>query len=126
MSLSKPSVILVTTLITSIYSGATAQQFCRPRIAVTDARLSMPEAHQRAWTAQVDIDASPCSTSRGRFDIIFQREKENGPDVEFVEPFEWQTGPQQTGRIEISVDFWIDESVQSYVIGTISPCPCRK
>ena len=98
---------------------ATAQRFkCTP--------LQLRRVCDGTRTAKVDIDALRCATTRGRFEIIFQREKENGPDLEFIEQFEWQTGSLQTGHIDVSVDFWIDEAVQSYAIGATARCPCRQ
>jgi hypothetical protein len=75
---------------------------------------------QRVWTARVDVDASRCATSSGRFDINFIRLKETAPDLPFTEQFTWRPG-----EIEVSVNFWTDEAVLEYLIGTIAACPCR-
>ncbi len=126
MHLAMLSTLLAAAAVILTCGHGTAEQICQPRLNVSNARLSSPEGLQRTWTAKVNIDALRCATTRGRFEIIFQREKENGPDLEFIEQFEWQTGSLQTGHIDVSVDFWIDEAVQSYAIGATARCPCRQ
>jgi hypothetical protein len=80
------------------------ERVCRPRLTTADARLTLPEGLQHTWSARVDVNLSRCSATRGHFGIIFQREKGNVSDLEFVERFERHTGPQRTGRMDVSVD----------------------
>ena len=56
----------------------------------------------------------------GRFEILFTRLKENGPEIDFAEPFVWKPG-----AVDVSVDFWADEAVEGYRLGSITACPCR-
>jgi hypothetical protein len=66
------------------------------------------------------VDASRCASSSGRFEILLTREKENGVEVDFTEPFEWRSG-----AVEVSVDFWADEAVEGYRPTAIADCPCQ-
>jgi hypothetical protein len=105
-----------------------AATVCKPKLSVKQARLSDREDapnSQRKWTAIIDVDASRCATSSGRFTIHIVREKENAPELEFSEQSTWQTGPTQVGQIEIAVDFWRDEAVLAYFVGPVGRCPCR-
>ena len=126
MRLTMLSTFFAAAAVISTFGHGTAKPICQPRLNVSNARLSAPEGLQRTWTAKVDIDALRCATTRGRFEIIFQREKETAQTWSSFEQFEWQTGSLQTGHIDVSVDFWIDEAVQSYAIGATARCPCRQ
>ncbi len=66
------------------------------------------------------VDASRCATVTGLFALGFVRLAENGPDLEFAEPFFWQ--PEQT---KVRVEFWADEAVHKYWISDVATCPCR-
>lgn len=68
---------------------------------------------------------APGGLSSGRFHIYFVREKENAPELVFGEAFTWQTDASRRGRIEVSVDFWIDEAVLHYSAPYAERCPCR-
>ena len=125
MRLPLPSTFLAAGIVALTTGDLIAEQICRSRLAIKQVRLSELQELERKWTAWLDVDASRCTTSRGRFEIIFAREKENAPELEFTEPFTWQTGTQQTGQIEVSIDFWIDEAVRHYAVGSIATCPCR-
>jgi hypothetical protein len=48
----------------------------------------------------------------------FRGLKEMAPDLLFSEEFTWSPG-----RIEISMDFWLDEAVLEYWIGHVPICP---
>src|SRR5689334_8458939 len=88
---------------------AAGEQGCWPALAVTEMQFSAmrPPALERKWTAVVAVDASRCApNSRGRSEIVFQRLKEVGPDLEFREQFTW-LAPSVT----VAVDFSADESV---------------
>jgi hypothetical protein len=102
---------------------ATGPQVCRPALTVSDVTFSamQPPSMQRTWTAIVSVDASQCATTAGNFEIGFSRLKENGPEVDFREQFTWQ--PRS---VNVSVDFWADEAVETYWLNTIAACPCRK
>jgi hypothetical protein len=102
---------------------AAGQPVCKPVIAVKDVRFSamQPPTMERRWTAVVSVDASHCATTAGRFELGFSRLKENGPEVDFREPFTWHAPVTK-----VSVDFWADEAVESYWLSDVAPCPCRK
>ena len=77
-----------------------AGQLCRPALSFKEIGFSEVRNLQRMWSAVLAVDASRCTTSSGRFEVVFTREKENAPDLAFVEEFTWNPG-----RIEISLDF---------------------
>jgi hypothetical protein len=56
----------------------------------------------------------------GTLRILFSRLKENATEIEFSEPFVWKPG-----SMEVSVNFWADEAVESYWLHSIAACPCR-
>jgi hypothetical protein len=103
-------------------SQAMAAPACKPVLAVTEVRFSEIhlETMLRKWTATVSVDSSRCATQSGRFEILFTRLKENGPEIDFIEPFVWKPG-----IVDVSVDFWADEAVEGYRLGGIATCPCR-
>ena len=72
---------------------------------------------QRWWTS-THRAARPWTG--GLFALGFVRLAENGPDLEFAEPFFWQ--PEQT---KVRVEFWVDEAVDKYWISDVAACPCR-
>ena len=72
------------------------------------------------------VDASRCAATSGSFEIHFVREKENAPELEFVERFTWQIGETRSGQIEVSLDFWHDEAVLRYGLGSVAACACRQ
>jgi hypothetical protein len=102
---------------------AAGPQVCRPALAVSDVRFSemLPPTMERKWTAVVSVDASQCATAVGYFELGFSRLKENGPEIDFREPFTWQAP-----SVKVSVDFWVDEAVESYWLNNVAPCPCRR
>ena len=102
---------------------AAGPQVCRPALTVSDVKFSamQPPTMGRTWTALVSVDASHCATTVGHFEIGFSRLKENGPEVDFREQFSWQ--PRV---VNVSVDFWADEAVESYWLNAIAACPCRR
>ena len=107
-----------------LMSGAQAaeQRTCRPALAFKEVRFSevQPKTMERKWTAVLSVDASRCATTSGRFGIVFSRQKENGPEIEFQEQFTWKPA-----LVEVSVDFWADEAVEGYWLHNVVPCPCR-
>ena len=101
---------------------ATEPQTCRPGLAFKEVRFSemQPPTLERKWTAVLSVDASRCTTTSGRFGIVFSRLMENGPDIEFQERFMWKPD-----LVEVSVDFWADEAVGGYWLYNVAPCLCR-
>jgi hypothetical protein len=94
---------------------------CKPIITLKSAQISEPRGMTRGWTAILYINAFFCATSFGRFEVDFIREKENAPDMQFTEQFEWRPG-----ETAISIELWRDETVSAYRVGFIAPCACRE
>ena len=68
----------------------------------------------------VAVDAAHCAAkATGTFEIVFVREKETGPDLEFRERFVWRAP-----SVKVQVDFAADEAVQSYRIDNVTACDC--
>ena len=100
-----------------------SQPICRPTLAFTEAHyapMKLPRL-ERTWTAAFTVDASHCASDSGSFSIQFMLWKENAPDAEFVETFQWK--PELN---VISKELWVDEAVGAYRVSEIEPCPCRK
>ena len=115
------SVLMAALLVFAQGVQATAQPVCKPVMTIRDANFSEPINLKRYWTAVVHVDASRCATvTGGLFALGFVRLAENGPDLEFAEPFFWQ--PEQT---KVRVEFWVDEAVHKYWISDVAACPCR-
>ncbi len=95
------------------------EQSCKPHLWVEDARLSDAQDLRRTWTATLRADTSRCAAPSGDVHIRFTRLKENAPDLTFSQPFTWTRE-----RTDISLEFWADEAVLDYSIGTIVPCQC--
>src|ERR1700739_2668390 len=63
---------------------------CAPRLAISDVHFSEMQQPtlSRTWTAVVAVDTSYCAAKgRGTFEILFVRESETAPDLEFRERF---------------------------------------
>ena len=109
-----------------ILMGATeswSQPICKPTLAFTEAHyapMKLPKL-ERTWTVAFTVDASRCATDSGSFSIEFTLWKENAPDTEFVETFQWKPDLNV-----ISKEFWVDEAVGAYSVSEIAPCPCGK
>jgi hypothetical protein len=99
---------------------ATAETLCRPQIALGNVQFSDVVNLRRYWTASISIDASACAASSSFFLLGFRRQSENAPDLDFTEPFIWQSR-----GVNVRVEFWADEAVGPYWIADIAPCPCR-
>ncbi len=118
-----PRAVLAATIgvaaVTQAGAGAPA---CKPALAFTEVRFSemQPPTMERTWSATLSVEASRCATTSGRFEIMFTRQKENGLEVDFVEPFMWKPG-----RVDVSVMFWADEAVEGYRLTSLAECPCR-
>jgi hypothetical protein len=101
----------------------TAQNLCRPALAINEALLSPIERPnlQRKWSAIVTADTSECAVnSGGFFDIVFTRLSENAPDLDFRQRFVWSPF-----SMKVTMDFAADEAVGQYRIENITPCICR-
>ena len=101
---------------------AMEQDTCRPTLAISDVHFTemQPPRLSRTWSAVVSVDASHCAAkATGTFEIVFVREKETGPDLEFRERFVWHAP-----SVKVQVDFAADEAVQSYRIDTVTACDC--
>jgi hypothetical protein len=99
-------------------SGST----CRPTLAISDVHFTemQPPTWSRTWSAVVSVDAAQCTAkATGTFEIVFVREKETGPDLEFRERFVWRAP-----SVKVQVDFAADEAVQSYRIDNVTACDC--
>jgi hypothetical protein len=95
---------------------------CRPTLAISDVHFTemQPPTLSRTWSAVVAVDAAHCATNAtGTFEIVFVREKETGPDLEFRERFVWRAS-----SVKVQVNFAADEAVQSYRIDNVTACDC--
>ena len=107
-----------------IFLAATAswaEPICKPTIAFIEARyaaMKLPKL-ERTWTLAFSVDASRCATSSGSFSILFRVWKENAPDTEYAESFQWVSGLNV-----IAKEFWADEAVGAYTVTDIAPCRC--
>ena len=98
-----------------------SQPICRPTLAFTEAHyapMKLPKL-ERTWTVAFTADASRCAPQSGTFSMLFTVWKENAPDIEFVETFQWVPDLNV-----ISKEFWIDEAVGAYKVNDITPCTC--
>ena len=102
---------------------AFSQQTCKPGLAITEVHFSEMQQPtlERKWTAVVTVDASRCAANSGKFEIGFERLKENGPDVDFWEQFGWVQP-----AVKVFLNFWADETVAHYWIDKVEPCSCAR
>jgi hypothetical protein len=114
--------LLACTIGLATITQAAAGSACKPALAFKEVRFSKmrPPTMERRWTAVLSVDASRCATTSGRFEILFSRLKEAGPEIDFVEKFTWKPD-----LVEVSVDFWADEAVERYWLNPVAACPCR-
>jgi ABC-type proline/glycine betaine transport system substrate-binding protein len=120
MDRSRLAAILAGLVIVSGVTQAIGKGACRPDVTIKNIRFSEVGSSTRVWTALLNVDASRCAASSGRFEVILNRLKDNAPDLTFSEWFPWRPG-----ETEVSLSFWEDESVLDYSIGAIAPCACR-
>jgi hypothetical protein len=95
---------------------------CKPTLTISDVHFTemQPLTLSRTWSAVVAVDAAHCAANAtGTFEIVFVREKEIGPDLEFRERFVWRAP-----FVKVQVDFAADEAVQSYRIDNVTACDC--
>jgi hypothetical protein len=115
-----PTLIAVA-LILMTATQSRSQPQCWPTLAFTEAHyapMKLPR-RERTWTVAFTADASRCATQAGTFSILFAVWKENAPDIEFVETFQWIPDLNI-----ISKEFWIDEAVGTFKVNDIAQCPC--
>ena len=96
---------------------------CKPDLDIKEVRFSQmqPPSMERKWTARVSVDASRCAAnSAGYFEIVFVRQLEIGPELEFREQFVWLPP-----SVKVGVDFGAYEAVERYRIDNVTPCACR-
>jgi len=101
---------------------ALAEDICRPALAIGNVHFTemQPPTRPRTWSAVVSVDASHCpAKATGQFDIVFVRESETAPDLEFRERFVWRAP-----SVKVQVDLAADEAVQSYRIDNVTSCVC--
>ena len=101
---------------------AISRDACMPALAIGDVLFAemQPPTFSRTWSAVVSVDASRCmAKATGTFDIVFVRENETAPDLEFREQFVWRAP-----SVRVQVDFDANEAVQSYRIDNVTPCVC--
>jgi hypothetical protein len=113
----------ITAAIAAICIGpAKSSESCRPTLAITAVHFTemQPPTLSRTWSAAVSVDAPHCAAkATGTFDIVFVRELEIGPDLEFRERFVWRAP-----SVTVKVDFAANEAVQSYRIQNVTLCAC--
>ena len=114
---------IATAVLLLVASPALGQtrNMCQPKVSVTASNLSEMRGVTRIWRATVTADARACVNKSGAFTIEFVRLLEHGPDDSFVEKFQWEEGAS-----EIELDFSLYESVLSYRILVVEPCPCQR
>jgi hypothetical protein len=120
MTKSRLSALLLASSLVLGASQAIAGGLCVPTMAVKEVRFSQQASH-RTWTAIVGVDSSPCAAVTGRFELGLVRQKENAPDLRFVEQATWRPG-----QVEVPVELVIDEAISDYGIRAIAPCACRE
>jgi hypothetical protein len=94
---------------------------CKPIITVKEIYYSDVRNMQRTWNAVFAVDGSYCATTSGPFEIDFVRLKENAPDLQFTQEYEWRLG-----EFKVSLELWQDEFVQNYRVGFIASCVCQE
>jgi hypothetical protein len=102
---------------------ATAAPLCKPALAFQKVGFSPIdlETMRRRWTATLSVDASPCATTSGRFEILFVQWSETAPDDEFVRALTWTPG-----MTAVAVDVAAHEAIGGYRLQNVATCPCRE
>jgi hypothetical protein len=118
-SSSRVSVAMAAMVISCVSTQTIAGRICKPTLTVKEVKFSKARNQQRKWTATVAVDSSRCAESSGSFEIKVTRLKEFGPDLLFTERFGWSSP-----AVEVSLDFWWDESVGDFWIGDVALCGC--
>ena len=118
MNKSRSSVLLASFVVLGA-SQALANGVCTPAMTFKEVRFAQHASH-RTWTGTLAVDASRCAAATGRFEVGLVRQKENAPDLRFVEQATWRPG-----QVEVVVELAIDEAISDYGIRDITPCACR-
>jgi len=102
---------------------ATAAPPCKPALAFQQVSFSPInfETMQRRWTTILSVDAAPCATTSGGFEILFVLWSETAPDDEFIRAFTWTPG-----STVVAIDLTADEAIGGYWLQSIATCPCRE
>jgi hypothetical protein len=119
----RASALIAVPLILMSATQSCSQPVCRPTLAFTEAHYTPMQQPmlERTWTIAFTADASPCATDSGSFSIVFTVWKENAPDTEYVETFQWTPDLNV-----VSKKFWADEAVGTYRVREVQPCPCSR
>ena len=100
---------------------AAGEPQCTPVLAFKNATLSEVRNHERVWIGTLSVDVSKCTAgATGRFDLAVVRMIEHGPEMEFIESFDWKSG-----EIVVSIKFHETEAPLSYRIAEVATCACR-
>ena len=126
MTRSRTSILLAGVVVLLSATQTVAGSLCRPILTVKAVGFSEISPGQRRWSARFAVDASRCAADSGRFAIDFVRLKETAPDLRFTQQFTWRQFTWRPGQVDASTDFAADESVLSYSISDVAPCPCRE
>jgi hypothetical protein len=119
MTKSPLSALLIGSFVALSATQATAAGLCTPAVTFKEVRFSQHASH-RTWTGTLAVDASQCAPATGRLELSLVRQKENAPDLRFVEQATWHPG-----KVEVAVDLAVDEAISDYGIRAIAPCACR-
>jgi hypothetical protein len=120
--MAQPSAFLLCAMLgVTAAAPAVSQEQCKPILSPKVSGHSEVVNFRRKWTAVFAVDASGCATSTGPFEIAFVRLKDFAPDLSFRERYAWMT--EDT---DVSLDLTWDEWIDSYRIGDVAPCPCRR
>lgn len=107
-----------------VAAPAVAQRPCLPGLVVKQSGMAEPRGsgRERIWSALVSVDASACTASAGgSFRLALLRLKENAPDLQFSEDFQWQAP-----AVRVEVPFASDEAVAGAWIESVTPCACAR
>src|SRR5262245_9225062 len=123
----RPCVRLASTLLLACLfacpPASLAAVACKPLLTiktVREVRQSKPPLRPWIWTATIVADSAHCANVRGAFEIDFIRTKEDAPDLQFTEAFQWTSG-----QFDVAVELALDEAIHDYRIGFVAPCMCR-
>ena len=97
---------------------------CKPLLTVKtirEIRPSKPPFQPWVWKATIVADGAYCASVKGAFEIDFIRTKEDAPDAQFTEAFQWTSGP-----FDVAIELALDEAIHEYRIGFIAPCVCSE
>src|SRR5689334_13197532 len=117
----RPVIMIALPIVAMSATPGWTQPVCKPTLAFTDAHytpMQLPK-RERTWTVAFSVDASRCAMDSGSFSILFTVWRENAPDTEYVETFQWKHDLNVISR-----NFWADEAVGAYRVIEVQPCLC--